>query len=73
MGWTIKGSQFESQSGQELAVIHVVQTSSVAHPPGAASSWVKLPGREADHSPTTAAEVKKTWIYTSSPPYIFMV
>jgi hypothetical protein len=28
---------------------------------------VKRPGREADHSPPTSAEVKKTWIYTSSP------
>jgi hypothetical protein len=24
---------------------------------------VKRPGREADHSPQTSAEVKKTWIY----------
>jgi hypothetical protein len=27
---------------------------------------VKRPGREADHSPPTSAEVKKTWIYTST-------
>jgi hypothetical protein len=33
---------------------------------------VKRPGREADHPPPTAAEVKKTWIYTSTPPYNFM-
>jgi hypothetical protein len=33
---------------------------------------VRLPGREADHSPTTTAEVKNTWIYTSTPPYVFM-
>jgi hypothetical protein len=26
----------------------------------------KRPGREADHSPPTSAEVKKMWIYTSS-------
>jgi hypothetical protein len=25
---------------------------------------VKRPGREADHSPPTSAEVKKMWIYT---------
>jgi hypothetical protein len=25
-------------------------------------------GREADHSPPTSAEVKKMWIYTSTPP-----
>jgi hypothetical protein len=33
---------------------------------------VKRPGREADHSPRTSAEVKKMWIYTSTPPYVFM-
>jgi hypothetical protein len=34
-------------------------------PPG-----LKPLGREADHSPTNSAEVKKMWIYTSSVPYI---
>jgi hypothetical protein len=29
-------------------------------------------GHEADHSPPTSAEVKKIWIYTSTPPYAFM-
>jgi hypothetical protein len=29
-------------------------------------------GREADHSLPTSAEVKHTWIYTSTPPYAFM-
>jgi hypothetical protein len=33
---------------------------------------VKLPGREADHSPPASAEAKKMWIYTSAPPYAFM-
>jgi hypothetical protein len=28
-------------------------------------------GREADHSPPTSAEVKKMWIYTSTPLYVF--
>jgi hypothetical protein len=32
----------------------------------------KRPGREADHSPLSSAEVKKTWSYTSSHPYVFM-
>jgi hypothetical protein len=27
---------------------------------------------EADHSTPASAEVKKTWIYTSTPPYAFM-
>jgi hypothetical protein len=55
------------------------QTGSGAHPAsypmgtGALSPGVKRPGREADHSPPTSAEVNKTWIYTSTPPYVFMV
>jgi hypothetical protein len=35
--------------------------------PGALSTGVNRPGREADHSPPTSAEVKKMWIYTSTP------
>jgi hypothetical protein len=33
---------------------------------------IKQPRCEADHSPPTSAEVKKTWIYTSIHPYAFM-
>jgi hypothetical protein len=33
---------------------------------------VKLPGREADHSPLSSAEVKNEWSYTSTPQYVFM-
>jgi hypothetical protein len=33
---------------------------------------VKRPGREADHSAPTSVEVKNMWIYTSTPPYVFM-
>jgi hypothetical protein len=33
---------------------------------------VKRPGRETDHPLPTSAEVKDIWIYTSSPPYVFM-
>jgi hypothetical protein len=38
----------------------------------ALSLGLKGPGREAGHSPPTSAEVKKMWIYTSTPPYAFM-
>jgi hypothetical protein len=34
---------------------------------GALSPGVKWPGREADHSPPTCADVMKTWIYTATP------
>jgi hypothetical protein len=40
--------------------------------PGALSPGVKRPGREADHSPLSYAEVKKMWIYISIPPNAFM-
>jgi hypothetical protein len=36
--------------------------------PGALSLTVKRPGREADHSHPSNAEVKNAWSYTSSPP-----
>jgi hypothetical protein len=39
--------------------------------PGALSPGVKRPGREADHSPPTTAEVKNTWIHISTSPYAF--
>jgi hypothetical protein len=56
----------------------MVQTGSGVHPTsyavGSEDSFpgVKRPGRKADHSPPTNAEVKKMWIYTSTPPYVFM-
>jgi hypothetical protein len=40
--------------------------------PGILSPGVKRSGREADHPPPTSAQVKNTWIYTSTPPYVFM-
>jgi hypothetical protein len=36
--------------------------------PGALSLGVKRPGREADQSPPTSAEVRNAWSYTSTPP-----
>jgi hypothetical protein len=40
--------------------------------PGALSPGIKRQGRETDRSSPTSAEVKKMWIYTSTPPYAFM-
>jgi hypothetical protein len=33
---------------------------------------IKRPGREADHSPQSSAEVNNTWSYTSTHQYVFM-
>jgi hypothetical protein len=53
----------------EFSLLHVVQIGSGAHPASYTmdTGGVKRPGRDADHSPATSAEVKKTWIYTSTP------
>jgi hypothetical protein len=40
--------------------------------PGALSPGLNRPGSEADHSPSTSAEVRKVWIYMSTPPCAFM-
>jgi hypothetical protein len=39
---------------------------------GGSFPGIKGQGHEADHSPPTTAEVKKKWIYTSTPLYVFM-
>jgi hypothetical protein len=39
---------------------------------GALSPGVKRTEHEADYSPPTSIEVKKTWMYTSTSPYAFM-
>jgi hypothetical protein len=31
-GWTTEGSEFDSRWGQEISLLHVVQTGSGAHP-----------------------------------------
>jgi hypothetical protein len=55
------------------------QTGSGAHPAsyrmstGSLSPGIKRSGLEADHSPPTSAEVKITWIYTSSSQYASML
>jgi hypothetical protein len=63
--------------GQEFSLLHVVQTGSGVYPTypvgtGGSFPEVKRPGHEADHSSPTSAEVKRTWVYTSTPLYAFM-
>jgi hypothetical protein len=73
-GWMTEGSKFQSWYGQEFSF----STSSrpnlrptqlpILWMSGALSQEVKQPGSEADHSPPTSSEVKKTWIHISTPP-----
>jgi hypothetical protein len=62
------GYVLDDHGGREFE-FHVVQTGSGFHP---TSYKMGTGGKAADHSPPTSAEVKKIWIYTSTPPYIFM-
>jgi hypothetical protein len=65
---------FESHWGQELSILYEAQNGSRIFSYGywGFSLEVKRPGREADHSSPTSAEITKTWVYTSTPPYAFM-
>jgi hypothetical protein len=64
--------------GSIIFFFHVVQTGSGTHPAsypmgtGVIFPGVKRSVREADHSAPTSAEIKKTWSYTSIPPYVFI-
>jgi hypothetical protein len=56
-----------------VRIFTYVQTSSgVTQPPIERVPGVKRPGREADHSTSASAEVRKIWIYTTTPPNAFM-
>jgi hypothetical protein len=70
-GCATEGSEFESRQYEEFSLIRVVQS----QPP---IQWqpgfffvVKGAKREADHSPQSSAEVKKTWNYIFTHPYVF--
>jgi hypothetical protein len=71
MGWM-------AEEVRVRVLLHVVQTGTGVHPTSyrtgtrGFSPGIKRLEREADHSPPARAEVKKMWIYTSSPPYAFM-
>jgi hypothetical protein len=73
MGWKTEGSEFESLEGKQFSFLHVVQTGSVAHPTSyPMGTGGSFPGLQAYNSPPTNAGAKKMWIYTSTPPYVFM-
>jgi hypothetical protein len=72
-------SGFDSRQGQRTDVFAsaFIPALGPIQPPiqwvlDALSPEVKRPGREADHSPPSSAEVKNAWSYTSTPQYVFM-
>jgi hypothetical protein len=67
-GWTSERSGFSSQQGQEIFLFFKVSRPSLRPSltraqriPKALPSKVKRPGREADHSLLSGAEVKNEW------------
>jgi hypothetical protein len=69
VGWMTEGSEFEFRLSQEFSFLYSVQTSSETNL-GFFPWGYNRPGREPKHSPSTSAEVKKTWLHTSTPPYV---
>jgi hypothetical protein len=59
---------------EKFSLYHLIQTGSGGHPASypldtmGSFPGVKRPGREADHSPPSNAEIKNAWSYTSTPP-----
>jgi hypothetical protein len=75
-----RGSRDRFPTGAEnFSLHHRVQNGSGAHPASypvgirGCFPGVKRPGREADHSPPSTAEVKNECRYTFTPQYVFMV
>jgi hypothetical protein len=78
-GWMIGVLGFDSRRGLGIFLFNTASGTalgSTQHPIqwvlGALSLGVKRPGREADHSPLSSAEIKNAWSYTPLPQYTFM-
>jgi hypothetical protein len=73
-----RGVRFQVPVDQKFSPLPVVHTGSEDHPDSypmgivGCTPGVKRPGREADHSPPTIAEVNKMWIYKSTPTYVLI-
>jgi hypothetical protein len=78
LGYGLDDREFEYR--QELGIFLITASKPALGPTqtpiqgvaGALSLGVKWPGRKADHSPPSSAEVNNAWSYTSTPQYIFM-
>jgi hypothetical protein len=72
-----QGIWFDSRQGKDSSLLHNVHTGSGVHPvsypmgTGASFPGVRRQGREADHSPPTSADVKKSEAVRPLP-YVFM-
>jgi hypothetical protein len=74
-GWTIGVLGFDSRRRMGIFLFTTASRTALGPTeppiqwvPGPLSLEVKRPGREADNSPPSSAEVKNAWSYTSTPP-----
>jgi hypothetical protein len=73
-----RGVEVRVSAGVRLFPLYLVHTGSGVHPAnypvgtGGSFPREKWLGREADYPPPTSPEVKNTWVYTSSPTYVFI-
>jgi hypothetical protein len=73
-----RGRSSSPSGGQEFSLFHVVQTGSGAYPAsypmgtGGYFSGVNAAEAWSWPLPLTSAEVNRMWVYTSTPPYVFM-
>jgi hypothetical protein len=79
MGWSMEVLGYDSRLGLGIFLFTTASRTALGPTkppiqwvPGALSLGVKRPGREADYSPPSTAEVKNAWSYTSTPQYVFM-
>jgi hypothetical protein len=79
MDWTIGVLGFDSRRGLWIFLFTTVSRTvlgptrpPIQWVPGTLALGVKRPGREADDSPPSSAEVKNAWSYTFTPQYVFM-
>jgi hypothetical protein len=69
-----RGGTLSPGGGKVFPLLHVTQTGSPSHSASfPVSTGGSFPGAKADHSTPASADVNNTWIYTSTPPYVFMV
>jgi hypothetical protein len=78
-GWMLGVLGFDSRRGLGMFLFTTASRTALGPTqppiqwvPGALYLAVRRPGREADHSPPSCAEVENAWSYTSIPPYVFM-
>jgi hypothetical protein len=78
MGWVAERLEFKSLQLKDFLLSTLSrQVLEPTQPPlewvpGVLSVGLKRLGCEAHHSPPASAEVENTWIYVSTPPYVFM-